>query len=60
MQTDTIATSPISSTTQQSNNIDNFSQTTIGHSFGRVIRRNGKQTAFDRTKIMLQVVYVKP
>ncbi|VAW56482.1 Ribonucleotide reductase of class Ia (aerobic), alpha subunit [hydrothermal vent metagenome] len=53
MQTDTIATSPISSTTQQSNNIDNFSQTTIGHSFGRVIRRNGKQTAFDRTKIIV-------
>ncbi len=53
MQTDTIASTP-GSTTPRSHDIAESSSRSISNpSFGRVIRRNGKQTAFDRTKIMV-------
>jgi len=50
MQTESIASSPAQPNTPSA---DNFSNSSPSHSFSRVIRRNGKQTAFDRTKIIV-------
>ncbi|VAW58401.1 Ribonucleotide reductase of class Ia (aerobic), alpha subunit, partial [hydrothermal vent metagenome] len=53
MQTDTIANAPSSATPHSHDIAESSSLSTSNQSFGRVIRRNGKQTAFDRTKIMV-------
>jgi len=57
MQNETAANSPTSSTSSLQNDLHreqkNFPQSSLADSFGRVIRRNGKQTAFDRTKIIV-------
>ena len=60
MQIDSIANTPAANTPADSNQksstqkpVQNFSNSSTSHSFGRVVRRNGKQTAFDRSKIIV-------
>jgi len=57
MQNEVIANSSTSSTTSSRSDPhrerNNYPQSSLAHSFSRVIRRNGKQTVFDRTKIIV-------
>lgn len=53
MQTDTFINTTASSSPQLQNNTEIFSSSSSSYSFNQVIRRNGKQTAFDRTKIVV-------
>jgi len=51
MQTESISSAAIES--RSHNSAENYTTSSTSQSFSRVIRRNGKQTAFDRSKIIV-------
>ncbi len=58
MQTDTHIIKTASTSPQQQNDADVFSPSSR-YSLNRVIRRNGKQMVFDRTKIVVALALMR-